>query len=48
LKRIKAISAGVIARYKSENPDFDLDFDSFVKELIADETVCALLRAFTY
>jgi hypothetical protein len=37
--RIKTISLGVIARFKSENPDFDIDFETFVKELTTDETV---------
>lgn len=36
--RIKTISLGVIARFKSENPDFDIDFETFVKELTTDET----------
>ena len=37
--RIKTISNSVIAKFKSENPDFDVDFDSFVKELSTDEVV---------
>jgi len=39
LHRIKTISMNVIAKFKSENPDFDVDFDSFVKELSTDEVV---------
>lgn len=39
LHRIKTISMNVIAKFKSENPDFDLDFESFVKELSTDEVV---------
>jgi hypothetical protein len=41
--RIKTISLGVIARFKSENPDFDIDFETFVKELTTDETVMTLM-----
>ena len=29
----------MIAKFKSENPDFDVDFESFVKELATDEVV---------
>jgi len=35
--KIKTISNNVIAKFKSENPDFDVDFESFVKELATDE-----------
>ena len=37
--RIKTISLNVIAKFKAENPDFDFDFEAFVKELSTDETV---------
>ena len=37
--RIKTISMNVIGKFKSENPDFDIDFDAFVKELSTDEVV---------
>lgn len=39
LRRIKTISMNVITKFKSENPDFDVDFESFVKELSTDEVV---------
>ena len=37
--RIKTISLNVIAKFKAENPDFDIDFETFVKELSTDDTV---------
>lgn len=37
--RIKSISQGIISKYKAENPDFDLDFESFAKEITMDEAV---------
>ena len=37
--RIKTISLSVIAKFKAENPDFDIDFESFVKELSTDDAV---------
>ena len=37
--RIKAISLSVIAKFKAENPDFDVDFESFAKELSTDDAV---------
>lgn len=37
--RIKTVSLNVIAKLKSENPDFDIDFETFVKELSTDEVV---------
>lgn len=37
--RIKTISTSIIARFKSENAEFDIDFDAFVKELLTDEVV---------
>jgi hypothetical protein len=40
--RIKTISLNVIAKFKSENPDFDIDFESFVKDLSTEETVLLL------
>jgi hypothetical protein len=38
-KRIKTISMSIIGRLKSENEDFDIDFETFVKELLTDEVV---------
>jgi hypothetical protein len=32
----------IIAKYKSEIPDFDIDFETFVKELSTDETVLSI------
>jgi len=43
ITRIKSTSLGIITKLKSENPDFDIDFESFVKELTADETVRVLI-----
>jgi hypothetical protein len=37
--RIKAISLNVIAKFKAEIPEFDIDFESFVKELSTDDAV---------
>jgi hypothetical protein len=37
--RIRTISMNVFAKFKAENPDFDMDFDAFVKELSTDEVV---------
>lgn len=37
--RIKTISLSVIAKFKAENPDFDVDFESFAKELSTDDAV---------
>ena len=37
--RIKTISMNIIAKYKSEIPDFDMDLDTFVKELATDVPV---------
>lgn len=39
LNRIKTVSLSVIAKFKAENPDFDIDFETFAKELATDDTV---------
>ena len=40
--RMKNVCLSVMAKLKSENPEFNLDFESFVKELSSDEPVCSL------
>ena len=37
--RIKTISMNVIAKMKAEIPDFEFDFETFVKELSTDDAV---------
>lgn len=37
--RIKTISMNVIAKMKAELPDFEFDFETFVKELSTDDAV---------
>jgi hypothetical protein len=37
--RIKSISMAIIAKYKTEIPDFDMDFETFVRELSTDAPV---------
>ena len=39
LFRIKTISLAIISKFKAENPDFDLDFEAFVKDLSTEEVV---------
>ena len=41
--RIKVVSLSVITKFKAEIPEFDIDFDSFVKDLLTDETVMSLV-----
>ena len=37
--RLKTASLSVIAKFRAENPEFDIDYETFIKELSADDTV---------
>ena len=39
IHRFKSITTTLLAKYEAENPEFHYDFDSFVKEVLTDETV---------
>ena len=42
--RIKTISMSVIAKMKADVPDFEFDFETFVKELSTDDAVFVSFR----
>jgi hypothetical protein len=46
--RIKSVSQALMSKFKAENPDFDLDFDAFVKDITNDETVGPYLSGINY
>ena len=46
--RMKNVCLSVMAKLKSENPEFNLDFESFVQELSSDEPVCPCLPCYRH